>query len=261
MEEKFKGIVLQLKDYKDADKIASIFTLEQGILSAKFTGVKREKAKLKAIAQPFVFAEFNYIKKADFITITNATLLDNFYSILMSYDKTICGYIVLDVIKSILPYKKVEQELFLLTLNTLKNLEIQNEYLMCIDFIIKMLSFIGEGLNFPDLDYVNIDRDTGEITENKNQFTSPIDKKIYTILKYVHNQEFDKIKLNSSNINVENLKTTEENNNVQINNNEQQKSNPENVVVSQQNLKQTLRLLHSILSIKFAVEIKSFEML
>jgi len=261
MEEKFKGIVLQLKDYKDADKIASIFTLEQGIISAKFTGVKREKAKLKAIAQPFVFAEFNYIQKSDFITVTNATLLDNFYPILMSYDKTICGYIILDVLKTILPYKKVEKELFLLTLNTLKNLEIQNEYLMCVDFIIKMLSFIGEGLNFSDLDYVFIDKNTGEITEIKNQYTRPIDKKIYAILKYVHKQEFDKIKLNSNNTEVKNFKTIEENNNLQFNNKEQHKSNPENVVISQQNLKQALRLLYSILSIKFGLDIKSFEML
>ena len=39
MDEKTQGLVLKLIDYKDADKLASIFTLEQGIISAKFTGV------------------------------------------------------------------------------------------------------------------------------------------------------------------------------------------------------------------------------
>ena len=80
-------------------------------------------------------------------------------------------------------------------------------------------------------------------------------------LKYVHKQEFDKIKLNSNNTEVKNFKTIEENNNLQFNNKEQHKSNPENVVISQQNLKQALRLLYSILSIKFGLDIKSFEML
>ena len=107
-EEKVKGIVLKLKDYKEADKIASIFTLEQGVIAAKFTGVKKEKAKLKAIAQPFVFAEFNLNQKAGFNQVTNATLIDNFYQILNNYNKTICGYIILDIINSILPSNKKE---------------------------------------------------------------------------------------------------------------------------------------------------------
>ena len=46
METKVKGIILSTKDYLEADKIASIFSYEYGIISAKFVGVKKEKAKL-----------------------------------------------------------------------------------------------------------------------------------------------------------------------------------------------------------------------
>ena len=73
---KVKGIVLKLTDYKDADKLASIFTLEEGKILAKFVGVKREKAKLKSVAQSFVLAEFNINKKANKRTITSAYMLE-----------------------------------------------------------------------------------------------------------------------------------------------------------------------------------------
>ena len=58
MDEKVKGIIVKLTDYQDADKLASIFTFEQGLITAKFNGVKKDKAKYKSVAQPFVFAEF-----------------------------------------------------------------------------------------------------------------------------------------------------------------------------------------------------------
>ena len=213
--------------------------MEQGIISAKFTGVKREKAKLKAVAQPFVFAEFSYIKKSDYITITTASLIDSFYPILMSYDKTICGYIILDILKSVLLYKKQENELFILTINTLKKLETNNEYITCIDFILKMFSFLGEELNLPNSSYVNIDKETGEFTEIKNQFTSPIDKKIYSVLKNISIENFDGLTVDQS----------------------EQTADTNSISVTTKNLKQLLRLLHSVITIKFGVEIKSFAML
>ena len=51
MDEKTQGIILKLIDYKDADKLASIFTFNFGIITAKFVGVKKEKAKLEEKTQ------------------------------------------------------------------------------------------------------------------------------------------------------------------------------------------------------------------
>ena len=85
MDEKTQGLVIKLIDYKDADKLASIFTYDLGVITAKFRGVKKEKAKLKAIAQPFTFADFNIGKIANNKVVTSALLIDNFYNILNNY--------------------------------------------------------------------------------------------------------------------------------------------------------------------------------
>ena len=221
IEEKLKGIVLKLVDYKEADKLASIFSFETGIISAKFTGVKRDKAKMKAAAQPFTLAEFNIVKSGEHRTITSADIVDNFSKILLDYNKTVCGYIILDILRSILPAEKSEQEVFLLTMSALKNIEEKDHYISTIDFILKFMTFEGVGLEFVDSEYASLDLSTGNFIKGSQVNAKQIDKKVYRALKSI-----------AENSQIDAQETT---------------------------LKQTLRLLHNILFIKFDEDIKSFQ--
>lgn len=221
IDEKTQGLVLKLIDYKDADKLASIFTYEYGVVTAKFVGVKKEKAKLKAVAQPFTFADFNFTMRANNRVVAGANLIDNFYQLMSDYNKTICGYIVLDIIKSILPENKPEQDLFLLTIATLKNIEQKNEYVSTIDFILKFFNFSGMRVDLPEVDYIYFDKSTGDFLANRNQNSVQIDKPVYLVLKSI--------------------------------------STNEQKVYNQNTLKQCLRLLHNIIFIRFNTEIKSFQ--
>ena len=221
MDTKVKGIVVKLSDYKDADKLASIFTLEKGLITAKFTGVRKEKAKLKATAQPFVFADFTLTESGQNKTITSASIIDSFYNILNNYQKTIMGYIVLDIIKSILPKEKPEADLFVLTLKALKDIEENDELVATIKYILKFIAFSGMEIQMPETDYVYLDSLTGNFIENREVGAIQIDKKVYLALKTVNEEK-----------EVENNETI---------------------------LKQILRLLHNIIYLKFNEDIKSFE--
>ena len=55
---KYKGIVLAARDHKEKDKLVTLFTLEQGKITALLKGVKAPKAKLAFAAQLFCFGEF-----------------------------------------------------------------------------------------------------------------------------------------------------------------------------------------------------------
>ena len=221
MDQKYKGIVIKLTDYKDADKLASIFTLEQGIITVKFTGVKKENAKFKAMAQPFVFADFVVNVKGANKTVISANLIDGFSGILSDYNKTLCAYIVLDMIKSLIPAEKKEEELFLFSLTALKNIETSNEMISTIKYILNFIASSGMELNFPESNYVNLDKMTGNFTTNSNQNTQQIDKKVYLTLKSINADE--------------------------------------EVEVSQTTLKQILHLMHNIIYLKFNEDIRSFE--
>ena len=222
MDTKVKGIVIKTTDYKEADKIASIFSLEQGKIYVKFNGVKKEKAKLKSVAQPFVFAEFNINSKGKTNTVTSANVIDGFFPILSDYNKMMCGYIILDIVRTIIPNEKPEEELFLLLLASLKNIEEKDEYTYTIDFILKFISFSGLGLKFFDSPKIYLDKTIGDFDTIRNPNSIEIDKRVYTIIK---------------NINDENYEFT----------------------YNETTFKQSLRLLHNILFAKFNEDIKSFQ--
>lgn len=225
-EEKQQGIVVKLTDYKEADKLASIFTLNQGIVLAKFTGVKKEKAKLKAVAQPFVFAEFNFNSKGGINKVINASLIDNFYPILNDYNKTMCAYIMLDLINTILPKNKAENEIFLLSVNTLKNIETKNPFVALIDYVLKFFMFLGTPIQIVNSNYIYFNKLNGEFETKQTINSIQIDKKIYQILREISTDV--NIVFDSSN------------------------------QIKEENLKQILRLLHNIILIRFDEEIKSF---
>lgn len=221
MNDNDQGLILKLIDYKDADKLASIFTYSSGLVLAKFVGVRKEKAKLKAMAQPFTFADFSFSERAGNKVVSGASIIDNFYPILADYNKTICGYIVLDIVKSLIPEGKPEQNLFLLTVSALKNIESHNEFVSTIDFILKFLNFSGFMLNLPDVDYIYLDKFTGEFNKTSTPTSVQIDKKVYSTLR--------SIGYGGDELYHENT------------------------------LKQALRLLKNIIFIHFGVEIKSFD--
>lgn len=225
MQEKLKGIVLKLIDYGEADKLAQIFSLEQGIVTAKFNGVRKEKAKLKAVAQPFVLANFCINQTGKSTTITQADVIDEFGGILLNYSKTMSGFVVLDIVHSILPVQKPEADLFLLTISALKNIETLNEYVATIDYILKFLSFTGVELNFPHSNYVYLDELTGNFVLNHTQTSHLIDKKVFFLLNQINMQ--------GNNFNAEQT--------------------------SQLVFKQALNLLHNIILLKHNADIKSFE--
>ncbi len=215
MDTKVKGIILSTKDYLEADKIASIFSYEQGIISAKFTGVRKEKAKLKALVQPFTLAEFELMSKKDFYTAKTGTIIDNFPYIISDYNKTMCAFILLDILKSILPKQKPEPNIFLLSANALKKIEQEDAYQGLIEFIIEFIDEMGEGLNlFATDNRIYLDKSIGDFVPTPTMYAVEIDKKVFNALSVPTANESIK--------------------------------------------KSCLKLLNTILAIKYDVELKSF---
>ena len=223
MDTKAKGIILKLTDDKDADRLASVFAFDEGIITCKFTGVRKEKAKLKSAAQPFTFIDFIFSEKSDKKTITSCDIVDSFVGLYSNYDKTICGYIILDTISSILPKGKEENEILLLLINALKDIETKDEYVATIRFIVNFIDFMGLGLDLIDKKYVYLDTLTGNFTGEHTNQTVQIDNKVYSLIKSSTDKKEVECVVNTK--------------------------------------KQALRLLHNILLLKFNEDVKSFKYL
>ena len=58
MELTVNALCLRCVDYKDNDKMATLYTLERGKIGVGARGVKKAGAKLNFCVQPFCFAEY-----------------------------------------------------------------------------------------------------------------------------------------------------------------------------------------------------------
>jgi DNA repair protein RecO (recombination protein O) len=149
MEEKLTGIVLSGVAYGESDKILSIYTLEKGAISAKIKGVKKAGAKLKFASEPFCFAEFLFSSKLDKKTVIGATLLESFYPIREDIKKYFAGGVVLEFVKHFTKENIVNEDLFFLVVNTLKELAYNNDKTIysLVKFLIDALRVTGYALN------------------------------------------------------------------------------------------------------------------
>ena len=99
MEEiKTKGVVLKAVDFKDSDKIVTIFSADFGLIKARVRGVKKAKEKLAFAVQPFAFVEFVLTAKGGFYTVINATSIDQFFNVTLDFDNYIFMLGCLEVI-------------------------------------------------------------------------------------------------------------------------------------------------------------------
>lgn len=81
MDIKTEAVVLQSLDYKDNDKLLTLFSPTMGKITAGIRGVKKPKAKLAFAAQPFCFCEYVLAEKGGRYTVTSAYLHESFFAL------------------------------------------------------------------------------------------------------------------------------------------------------------------------------------
>ena len=146
MEEiKLKGIVIKADDYKDSDKLVTIFSAEKGLIKARVRGVKKNKAKLAFAVQPFAFVEFMLSARDGFYTVINASSIDQFFSITSDFDNYIFMLACLELVQKTVKENEKSIELFLLLLNSLKMVSYQNvsSINVFIKFMIEAMGYLG----------------------------------------------------------------------------------------------------------------------
>lgn len=148
MEEKLSGIVIGGVNFGESDKILNVFTLEQGVVSAKIRGVKKAGAKLKFASEPFCFVEFVFSKRADRRTVIGASLIDSFYPLREDILRYYAGSVVLEFLRKFQKENIVSKEMFMLSVSTLKDLAYSEKDVksVLVGFLLKALKSVGYAL-------------------------------------------------------------------------------------------------------------------
>ena len=73
-----RGLVLRTTEYKETDRILTILTDHDGLLSVKARGVRSNRSKIKGACQLLTYAEFTISDARGFTAITEATAIEMF---------------------------------------------------------------------------------------------------------------------------------------------------------------------------------------
>lgn len=152
MEVKTQAIVLQATDYKDSDKLLTLFSPNLGKITAGIRGVKKPKAKLAFSAQPFCFAEYVLAEKGGRYTVTSAYLYESFFELRTDVTRYYGGASAVETVREITLENQDCQNLFIALIECLKTLCLTDESIedAVITFLLIALRESGYPINFGD---------------------------------------------------------------------------------------------------------------
>ena len=143
MEIKCNALVLRAVDYKENDKLLTLFTADRGKLTAVCRGVKKASAKLKFAAQPFCFAEYVLAERAGRHTVISAFLHDGFYPLREDIQKFYAASSVLEVCNLLQPEGMEGGALFFHAVQTLGKMCQESEGGLLVEFLLNALALAG----------------------------------------------------------------------------------------------------------------------
>ncbi len=127
MEVKTDAVVLQTVDYKDNDKILTLFSPALGRITVGAKGVKKATAKLAFAAQPFCFAEYILAEKGGRYTMTGAYLHESFFSLRYDIVRFYAACALAEVCLTVLYERERQEGLFIALVEGLKELALAEE--------------------------------------------------------------------------------------------------------------------------------------
>ena len=91
--ETINGIVIGCTDYRDNDRMLTLFTVERGRIDCKARNCRKPTAPLLACAQPFVYGEYSVFFSGERGTVNAADVRESFYSLREDPDRFLAASI------------------------------------------------------------------------------------------------------------------------------------------------------------------------
>ena len=116
---KIKGVVTRAVQYKENDKILTVLTAEQGLISVYCHGARSNKSKYLTSTRLFCYSEFVLTKKRDFYYVKEADYIEAFFDIVNDMDKLFLGQYFLEVANEVCVEGDRQDGMLRLLLNSL----------------------------------------------------------------------------------------------------------------------------------------------
>ncbi|MEG2421298.1 MAG: DNA repair protein RecO [Oscillospiraceae bacterium] len=119
MHVKTTGIVLRETNYKESDKILTLFTAEGGIRTVKARGCRGKSSRTAASCQLLVYSDLTLVEYRDFFTLGEADSIEQFWGVKSDLDKLALGSYFAEVLETVGEEGVPDEGLLSLLLNSL----------------------------------------------------------------------------------------------------------------------------------------------
>lgn len=116
--EEVKGLVIRTTDFKEADRIITIFTEEKGVISATARGARSLKSRKMSSTMQFCYSRFVLYKQGEYYYIKECELIESFFGIRNTIEGLALAGYVAEVLADV-TVAEAERDLLRLSLNTL----------------------------------------------------------------------------------------------------------------------------------------------
>lgn len=140
---KTQAIVILKTDYKEADRIITLFSPELGKISACARGVKKQNSKLRSASEMFVFGDFLLTESRSRYTVTGFDLVYDFSFLRTDFEKLSAAALMTDMCARTLKENEKNTDLFTLLLRSLGALEKQSTAFVLTVYLLKFCTAIG----------------------------------------------------------------------------------------------------------------------
>jgi len=140
-----RGIVLRETETKEADKILTVLTAEQGKISVIARGVRRKGCKYAACAQPLAYSEWTLYQKGDWYYANDGSTLELFNGLRTDLEAMALGFYMAELTEAVTTEETAAAELLRHLLNGLYALSALHKLPALVKpaFEMKLLSLAG----------------------------------------------------------------------------------------------------------------------
>lgn len=117
--EKVHGVVLRYANYREADRILTLFTGERGQVTAAARGCRKPSGKLRAACDYLIFGEFMLRPVGSGLSVTACTVLDSFFELRADMNTLCCAFYLRDFCETVIGDGQPHPELFSLLVRSL----------------------------------------------------------------------------------------------------------------------------------------------
>ncbi|MBQ6236245.1 MAG: DNA repair protein RecO, partial [Clostridia bacterium] len=114
-----EAIVTGYTDYRDDDRMLTLFSATRGRIDCKARNCRKPTSKLLSCAQPFVFGEFELFVNNDRVTVNGCDVRETFYPLREDVDRFMAASVCTQLCNSVIGQDASDESLFSLLYHVL----------------------------------------------------------------------------------------------------------------------------------------------